>query len=191
MRQDQKQSRLRSTISSTIAPDKGALDDLVRQHANDGVVDVIKLAKTLGLDVFPEDLADANSGYLKATDDGAFIVVNKNHPSTRQRFTVAHEISHFVEHRDALRSHGQLDRNIAKDSDQKIETQADKMAAEILMPASSVTDYIGSLKGDMKLPSIFSTDAIVDIAGHYKVSPAMAVTRLRELGYAVPYVSFA
>lgn len=171
--------------------DRNLLEKLVKQHVKDGVVDVIKLAKSLGLEVYPENLEDVNSGFLKkADDDSAFIVVNQNHPPTRQRFTVAHEISHFVEHKPALERTGQLDRTGLKNSDSSddMESQADRLAAEILMPATLVTQYIDQLKDSFKS---FGTDAIVEIANHYKVSPAMAVTRLRELGYHIPYVSFA
>src|SRR5664279_4874472 len=88
------------------------LPDLVEAHMKDGVVDVVSLANALGLEVYPVELPDAESGYIEhlTNTDDSYIVVNKNHPSTRQRFTVAHEIGHFFEHKTELLENGRLDR---------------------------------------------------------------------------------
>jgi Zn-dependent peptidase ImmA (M78 family) len=166
------------------------LADLIRGNTKDDVVDVVQLAKSLGLEVYPEELADKESGYLKfdSSDNGCYIVVNKSHPTTRQRFTIAHEVGHYLKHRDELVKCGQLDRK--KGGDTKLEDQADELAAEILMPEDLVRKYVDEYvpEDDGKT---FTANVIMDIANHYRVSAPMAITRLRALNYRIPYVSFA
>lgn len=66
--------------------------------------DPVKLALRLGLKVFLAELLPDECGYIEfdedcGSDSGYKIVVNSNHPVERQKFTVAHEIGHFVLHR--------------------------------------------------------------------------------------------
>jgi len=45
-------------------------------------------------------LPDGVSGVLLRRDDLALVAVNAAHPELRQRFTIAHEIGHFMLHKD-------------------------------------------------------------------------------------------
>lgn len=110
----------------------------------DAPVKVSEVARTLGLTVKAATLAPGISGEIRPDPEhaGSFIIrVNRHDASRRQRFTVAHEIGHFLLHRD------QIGGGISDDvlyrsslSDQR-EAEANRMAADILMPAALVDRY--------------------------------------------------
>ena len=166
---------------------------LIRASQTDHRIDVVGLAKKLGLNVYSIDLPDDRSGCIKrdAESGDAFIEVNRNHPVSRQRFTVAHEIAHFIKHPEVLAKKGQLDRaGVFKDDHEiKLEEEADEEAAAILMPEYLVDEYFTSHEWDKH--TRFDAGMIHDVAEHFRVSRAMAVTRLRNLDFPVPYISFA
>ncbi|MER8806065.1 ImmA/IrrE family metallo-endopeptidase [Mesorhizobium australicum] len=104
--------------------------------------------------------------------DEPVITVNKTHPRSRQRFTIAHEIAHFVLHRDLI-GDGIIDNALYRDDriGDARERQANRYAASLLMPMSLVKkawrDGIRSAPG---------------LASAFGVSPAVADIRWRELG---------
>ncbi|MEK5175131.1 ImmA/IrrE family metallo-endopeptidase [Heyndrickxia sp. FSL W8-0496] len=79
---------------------------------------------------------DSFSGLLFIDELGSTIVVNENHISSRQLFTVAHELGHFYLHRN-LQSEfldNGTNENIYSKSGLIIEQQANLFASEILVP---------------------------------------------------------
>ncbi|MEO0625256.1 MAG: ImmA/IrrE family metallo-endopeptidase [Pseudomonadota bacterium] len=108
-------------------------------------VDVIRLAEDLGVRVNETFLDGEISGELVRNSNGGFeINVNASHAPTRQRFTVAHELGHFLQHRDLIGDG--LDDDRAYRSTQsgryfntrigpRQETQANQFAASLLMPS--------------------------------------------------------
>jgi len=61
-------------------------------------VDVIGVATSLGINVAARAMEDQASGMLVIKGSESFIIYNALHHPNRQRFTVAHEIGHFVLH---------------------------------------------------------------------------------------------
>ena len=57
------------------------------------------VARRLGIVLRAADL-DEVSGLLVLKDDVALIVYNREQPYVRQRFTIAHEIGHFLFHKE-------------------------------------------------------------------------------------------
>lgn len=111
-------------------------------------VDPSALAEKLGLAVKKLWLDDDMSGALvKVGPEKYEIHVNALHPQTRQRFTIAHELGHFVHHRTLL-GEGVNDnrayRTTAKGAlyNPKIgpqqETEANRFAASLLMPQEAI-----------------------------------------------------
>ena len=112
---------------------------IIRERQRSYPVDVEALAKDFNISIVNKDWPDDWSGAIGKDDNGFFIIVNKNHPKVRQRFTIAHEIAHYVLHRDKIGNGIKDDwkyrsRNIS-DTDER---EANKLAAEILMPADLV-----------------------------------------------------
>lgn len=108
-------------------------------------VDVEGLVWALGIVLRKPYLANNVSGMIRKTGDTFEISVNARHAPTRQRFTIAHEIGHFVLHR-SLMGDGNVD-DCAYRSDGSVtnnrigarqETEANQFAANLLMPSSAI-----------------------------------------------------
>jgi Zn-dependent peptidase ImmA (M78 family) len=78
--------------------------DVVRRHTDQLPVDVNAIAREMGIEVVFEEMDDNISGAIACIDGGENykILVNWRHPNTRQRFTIAHELGHYIYHRDLL-----------------------------------------------------------------------------------------
>jgi Zn-dependent peptidase ImmA (M78 family) len=123
------------------------IGQVIERFQKEAPVDVVGIADALGINVWEDDLVAPISGKLfidklNGGTSGFSIVVNKIESLPRKRFTVAHEIAHFVLHRE------DLDNGIVEDalfrgalSDKK-ETEANKLAADILMPYSLIERLI-------------------------------------------------
>ena len=148
--------------------------------------DVVILAQKLGLKVFSQNLPPNTSGFIdyapsKGTASGYIIVVNANDSVERQKFTVAHEIGHYVLHRgsehfkkasavgaDILefptgnRSQGGWDYRAGVAYPLRFEREADAFAATVLLPEHLLRET----------PE-FQNGEIVKLARRLKLSVAM------------------
>lgn len=107
-------------------------------------VNVDMLARDLGLLVFHQTGLGADiAGKIirdtrKMASAGYIIFVNASDNPRRQRFTIAHEIAHYVLHRDLI-GDGITDSALYRSSlGDDYERQANRLAADILMPAQLV-----------------------------------------------------
>ncbi len=91
-----------------------------------------------------------------APDCPAVIFLNESIPGDRLRFTLAHELGHLIMHQ-----HPSPD----------MEREADRFAAELLMPAAEIKHHLRKLSFQ-KLP---------DLKSHWKVSMAALVKRAMDL----------
>ena len=121
--------------------------DIIKRYLITAPVDVYGLADALGITIKEERLDDAVSGSLQKEKGEFYITVNSEHSGNRKRFTIAHEIGHFILH-DHLIGEGIYD-NMAYRSDdnrknpninQFHETEANRFAASILMPEPLIND---------------------------------------------------
>jgi Zn-dependent peptidase ImmA (M78 family) len=117
----------------------GKPSEWIRAYQENPPVDVKKIAEDLGLSIWElEDMPPGASGKLfpdGRSRSGWSIGVNRNESYTRKRFTIAHEISHFLLHRNDIRD-GVLDDTLYRSEHLSgaQETEANKFAADILMP---------------------------------------------------------
>ncbi len=72
------------------------------------------------------------------------------------------------------------------EEEKKEELEADALASEILLPEKIVKDYLDSK--DVGKNFVMSRKLLEDLAAHFKVSLLVAIQRLRNLGYYVPYI---
>ena len=137
-----------------------------------------------------EEADDDLSGFLLQDGGNAIIGVNANHHDNRQRFTIAHEIGHFVlhareklhvdrrdralqlKHRDELSSAGIIVE----------EKEANLFAAELLMPARFLEKDVAELEPTDLLDE-GSSSALSQLAERYGVSQQALTFRLANLGY--------
>ncbi|WP_457796472.1 ImmA/IrrE family metallo-endopeptidase [Methylocystis sp. S23] len=122
---------------------------LVEQHLACGIpVPIFEILGHIGLGPEYRMLDDNISGWIERRNGGSgyWVVINADHPRVRQRFTAAHELGHYIYHRDLLasgvgdtrayRSVGTPLPNAA--ITQQHERQANSFAANTLMPQNEV-----------------------------------------------------
>jgi Zn-dependent peptidase ImmA (M78 family) len=145
------------------------LDDATRTAP----VDVAAAAEKLGVKVFAAKLPEKVSGVLLrdpsyGTKSGFVIFVDEDEPAVRQRFTAAHELGHFIHHKEAvgyknednylLRSDGMSNRQ---------EAEANRFAASLLMPFDLIEE---AMRDGVTSPK--------ELAKHFNVSEIAMSIRL-------------
>lgn len=148
-------------------------------------VPVENVANTLGLKIQRSPLPDNLSGLLVRTKNfkRPVIGVNSTHATVRQRFTIAHEIAHFILH-EGEEIH--VDRNIfikfrnsaSSTAEKPEEIVANGFAAELLMPKSFLEADLNEQNLDLG-----DEDLLDDLAERYKVSRQAMAFRLSKLGF--------
>jgi Zn-dependent peptidase ImmA (M78 family) len=118
--------------------------DVIRKHQKSSPVQMIPIAEALGLTCYKtSDWPDTISGMIvrdaeRGGESGFAIYVNSKHSEVRRRFTIAHEIAHFVLHRDLIGDGITEDALYRSGLSDAIEREANGLAAEVLMPRSLV-----------------------------------------------------
>lgn len=130
------------TYPPTLAPrgavDRAYADAVISAYQVRNPVDLMGIAREFGINVFAAALGPNLSGLIRRDDEyggpsGYLILVNKDHPSNRQRFTLAHELAHFVLH--CGRQDGEIrDDQFYRFLPGPLEREANELAAEMLMP---------------------------------------------------------
>ncbi|NKE43640.1 ImmA/IrrE family metallo-endopeptidase [Roseomonas frigidaquae] len=135
---------------------------IVGRYLEDIPVDLDAMADDLGLEVrYVDNLSDDVSGKIERTRGGYRVTVNASHPRRRQRFTLAHEIAHFIMHRDLI-GDGIVDNAMYRSAglSDEIERQANRYAADILMPAAAVRRlYRQNVKSFAAMANAFDVSA--------------------------------
>jgi Zn-dependent peptidase ImmA (M78 family) len=131
------------------------------------------LAHALGLEVFKSSLKPDISGLIEPSETSASgyrIKLNRHETLERQRFTLAHEIAHYLLHRDQIGG-GVVDTVLYRSSlSSRKEVEANKLAAKIVMPMHRVRaerEVLGEVDDET---------AAAILAQRFKVSlPAMRI----------------
>lgn len=112
------------------------------------------------------------SGSLSKQDNLWLIRINKVHSKTRQRFSIAHELGHFIYHKDDEKEFVDTTffRGMTSDN---LEFTANKFASELLMPEEQVRQLID--KENIR--------SVADLAARFGVSSAAMLYRVKELKY--------
>jgi Zn-dependent peptidase ImmA (M78 family) len=150
-------------------------------------VPVDAIARAVGLDVRYAPTTDDVSGALIRNGKSAVIAVNSAQHENRQRFTIAHEIGHFILHKRTERHFDEdfrIDyRNaISSEATQRSEIEANGFAAALLMPG----DFLRRDLLRMEVDESDADSAIQTLAVRYKVSRRAMELRLLNLGFISP-----
>ncbi|WP_297848796.1 ImmA/IrrE family metallo-endopeptidase [uncultured Desulfovibrio sp.] len=149
--------------------------DIISKYWDEGSlpVDPIRIAGKMGILV----MADASlegSGHYEPTaskNGGPLITYNPMESHVRQRFTIAHELGHHV------LEHGVSDRdtpaNFTMTSSDPKEVEANKFAADLLMPSQFVQAVV----------EVKNIRSLRQLSHLFNVSTAAMGYRLRNLGY--------
>lgn len=144
-------------------------------------VDVFAVTTHLGLDVLAEALDSSTSGVLVVGVEHAVIGVNQHHHRRRQRFTIAHELAHYVLHRHAsnvfVDSTLTFHRNkTSAEGVDRQEVEANAFAAELLMPEGLLKQYWEAQQLDL-----YDDVALARLAARFDVSEQALTIRLMNL----------
>jgi Zn-dependent peptidase ImmA (M78 family) len=167
-------------------------EKLLKKHCPRGVpVDPAQIAQELGIEVRLEKVDDGLSGFLlrDQKNDRVVIGANLRHHPKRRKFTVAHELGHFLLHEAATvhldeRKPGYIvQRRDEKSStgEDVFEREANLFAAELLMPAKAIAKDLRDRAFD-----VFADDDeafMKALADKYGVSTQALTIRLGYLGY--------
>lgn len=157
---------------------------IVARHLNEAPINLEGIFADLGITYEPVWMDEA-SGSITRTGDTFTVNVNALESETRQRFTAAHELAHYLLHRDLMgdgkRMHRHVDSLYGAQGEQSgdvvfkrsHEIEANRVAAQIVMPKKLVEKEYAE-----------TADAGV-LAAKFGVSKAAMEIRLKTLGLAV------
>lgn len=150
---------------------------VITKHQKTTPIQVMPIAKELGLKVYtvggwPEDV----SGKIlrdkeRGGSSGYAIYVNALHAPVRRRFTIAHEIGHYVLHRSLIGDGVEDDGLYRSKLSGGIEAEANRFAAELLMPLPLLQNKLDA-----------GEDSVANLAETFEVSKSSMSIRL-----GVPY----
>lgn len=153
--------------------------EIVEMHLSEYPVKLGSLAKALNVAIKVSSMSTGVSGQIAREGDGYIIRVNRNEARERQRYTIGHELSHFLLHRDVIdNSPDGITDNVLYRSGapENIEYEANRLAADLVMPMPLV---------ERKLREDFGgvvTDATIEsLAASFDVSKAAMEIRLSTL----------
>ena len=151
-------------------------------------VDIEGLARHMGIEVRFENVDDKLSGFLfrDVKAKKAIIGVNGSHHVNRRRFTIAHELGHYLLHpgepvhvdgADVAFRLNRRDQDSSTGHDDS-EREANLFAAELLMPAHFLERDLQSADIDL-----LNDGDVGHLAQRYAVSAQALTFRLANLGY--------
>ncbi len=142
-------------------------------------VDLSPIAEGLNLEVYSaKGWEDDISGMIRkdrrSKENGYTIYSNAAHPLTRRRFTIAHEIAHYILHEDliggGITDGGALYRSKLSSA---IESEANRLAAGILMPRHLV------------MSALEEENSLEGLSSLFNVSPQAMAIRLSRLNIII------
>lgn len=157
---------------ATLIKDQARLDAAAlidRTWTMGAPIDPERIAFQLDIIVTRLPLENGISGMLKAEPDFTEIFVNSADTPARQRFTIAHELGHYIERT----SRGSFDFNFIDYRDNRNydlhEFYADEFAGALLMPAREIRALVDA------------GEPLPIIAAHFGVSVPAAAQRVKRL----------
>jgi hypothetical protein len=125
-------------------------------------VDLQTLAHELRLSILEVDCDSFDGALLRSNNQssGRILVKGAIREAGRKRFTIAHEIGHFILHREQQISCSSSDIERWGSDREDPERQADNFASELLLPSPEVLNQIGN-----RWPSFQLVTSIADFFG--------------------------
>ena len=166
---------------------------LVNHGVTSAPVPIEDLARALGAEVHKTPVEESLSGFLyrENATGRALIGANSNHHRYRQRFTIGHELGHFLLHADTEvhvdRADGGFQIKLRSDQSSTgtdvEEIEANVFAAELLMPASFLYKDLAQYGTLDFMDEETLNDVLTVLAEKYEVSKQALTYRLVNLEY--------
>lgn len=140
---------------------------IILQHQQNLPIQIGEIAKALGVVVKSSTLQADISGEIREANGTFVIRVNRHDSKNRQRFTIAHEIGHYLLHKDKI-GDGIVDDILYRSAlSDTLEAQANRIAADLLMPPKLISeslDSFSSKKGEALYESVAEIASVSTIA---------------------------
>lgn len=161
-------------LKKVAASNRPAYDEIVKHWVHlpgkpvdvEGLCDAIAGVRWERSAAMPEGVSGC---IVKNGKDDFQIIVNRTEPRTRQRFTLAHELAHFLLHKEYLGDKFPENTLLRGGLSSQEEAEANQLATDILMPYHAVDKHIMDNKGEI---------TIVQLAEAFDVSKAAMSVRL-------------
>lgn len=165
------------------------VEELLSEHGiHQGPVPVERLAKSLGIIIKLDEVDDDLAGFLyRDKNSNAVIGANKSHHPNRLRFTIAHELGHFLLHQGEFVHLDEeptsftvdfRDHKSSKGEDDN-EKETNLFAAELLMPEKFLRQELAGKRLDI----LDDSNVLQRLANKYRVSLQALTFRLTYLKY--------
>lgn len=152
---------------------------VLEKYLDEYPVKLGNIARELGVSIRVASMPTGTSGQIKL-EDGLYVVrVNRNEARERQRFTIAHELAHFLLHRTIIDTSvdGITDNVLYRSgAPEQIEFEANRLAADIVMPMALIRKDLRERFG-----GIVTAATIESLANRFEVSKAAMEIRLSTL----------
>jgi Zn-dependent peptidase ImmA (M78 family) len=149
--------------------------EAIEAHQFEAPVKIRAIAREMELEMKAATLAPGISGEIRpnGVEQGRFVVrINRHDPSRRQRFTAAHELAHYLLHRDHIGSGIEDDVLYRSALSDRREAEANRLAADILMPEELVQEMLGTAR------TLKVENPVEYLADQFEVSEAAMKIRL-------------
>ena len=110
------------------------IQNKISSHQDKFPIPLGEIAKELGIVVKKSTLPAGISGEISLENDMYVIRVNRHDVKERQRFTLAHEIAHFLLHKEFIGDKLTDDALYRSSLSDSLEYEANRLAADIIMP---------------------------------------------------------
>ena len=144
-------------------------------------IPIVKIMKELNFLVGMQELEDNLSGYIVISEDivkkfgkDKLICVNSKDSLGHQRFTIAHELAHFLFDFNPVQSNEYYNTYRTDDVDNEKEQRANKFAANLLMPEEEFAKIYSDLCND--------DEKFEKLIKYFEVSRRAIDRRIIELG---------
>lgn len=134
------------------------------------------IAERLGVKVLLSTLPRGTSGQIGKENNTFVIRINRHEAKHRQRFTLAHELAHYLLHRDRIEADGEWSENVllrAPNQPIQIEYEANRLASDLVIPSHllerAASEYAGPI----------TSEVIEDLARRFGVSAAAMEIKLQ------------
>lgn len=143
---------------------------IIKDNQKSCPIRITAITEEYGIDVYNLSMSSNISGAIIKEGDKYVIYVNDKHTPNRQRFTIAHEIAHYILHKEKIGDNLTDNAMYRSKLSNVFERQANILASEILMPVQFVMQFIEENKSVSEMASLF------------KVSEGAMRIRLRQGG---------
>ncbi len=159
-----------------------AQQEIIKDYLGELPVKLGAMAKNIGIKVRVSSLPVNCSGLIHKVDGGYEIKINRHESRQRQRFTLAHEISHFLLHKSIIDNSddGIQDDVLYRSGESKsIEYEANRLAADLVMPKALVQQKLDHYSSSV------SDEFIEFLAREFGVSKAAMEIRMSTMSINV------